>query len=118
MDNATARQMVIADQRESWSEDEMNDDQLIEYVKDSIMITCSGPGWVQLDDDGSELAEAYKIVLSDTQSRDEVVARTKFLTSELLVATDEGRIEKVTHYLQLNYAELAEIMRIRIQHNL
>lgn len=118
MNYATALQMVIADQRESWSEDEMNDDELIQHVKDGISITSSGPGWVQLDDDGSELAEAYKIILSDANSRDEVITRTKSLTEQLIAATDEARIEQLTRYLQANYMELTAIMLVRVEHNL
>jgi hypothetical protein len=118
MNYNAARQMVLTDQRESWSGEDMTDEEIIENVRATISLTSSGPGWVQLDDDGSELAEAYRIILSSNESRNEVIDRTRFLTAQLAEATDASRVDKLQQFLKINYDELAAIMRVRIKHNL
>jgi len=56
MNIQTARQLVIADQRQGYSEEEATEEELIQYVKETITEEM-------LDGDG-ELVEAYIIIIN------------------------------------------------------
>lgn len=62
MNITRATELVTADQRRSFPE--MSPEEAVAEARDTLGLLDSGPGWVELEDNGSELAAAYLIVLA------------------------------------------------------
>jgi hypothetical protein len=67
-----ARRLVIADQRAALLTDE-TDDQIIAHVRNTLRLPEDEhvPGSYPIEEDGSQTAEAYRLILSEDRTRGE-----------------------------------------------
>lgn len=117
-----AIQMVITDQREEWGvEDDITDEDLIYELQGGMQLAERGQFSNRVEDDGTELAQAYMLILATDERFDDQKKRQHMLSVNLTTAYDEDdttRVQLLTELLADVEAELVEIDRVRERNGL